>query len=201
MATTKQSAATIDMIKEMYLVGASYRQIGAATKCGMGTIANVVKAAGLPPRGKKRPTLVTEAQLMALAEGEVKPKPVEPDLSYLDHTTTVAAPKAKAKPAPKAKAKAPAKKRPAPKAKRAVKRATKRTTKRTVKHPTLKVGTVISKLDRHGKVRARCTVVKDGIKYAGKVYGSPSSAAMAAMKKLGLESKAVNGYVWWGIGK
>lgn len=167
MATTKQGAETIDLIKQMYSAGATYGAIGTAAHCGMGTIANVVKAAGLPPR---------------------KAKVVKPDLSYLD------------KPAPKAKA---AKRRPArkPAPRKPTKRAAKPATKRAIKHPTLKVGTVIKKLDRDGKVRAACTVVKDGFKYAGKVYASISSAAMAAMKKLGLKSKAVNGYVWWGIAK
>jgi len=177
MATTKQSAETIDLIKKMYLAGASYRQIGAWTLCGMSTIVNIVKAAGLPPRGKARPKPVTPEQLEAIASvPESKAK-----------APTKRKPAKRAKPAPKAKSK------PAPKAKRA--------TKRTVKHPTLKVGTVIKKLDRDGHMRARCTVTADGFRYAGKVYPSISSAAMAAMKNLRLNSKAVNGYVWWGIAK
>ncbi len=185
MATTKMSAETIDLIKQMYSAGATYGAIGTAAHCGMGTIANVVKAAGLPPRGKARPKPFTPEQIEAIANAA--PKTVEPDLSYLGQ------------PAPKAKAaKKPAPRKPASKGKRvpAVKHQ-----KRAIKHPTLKVGTTIKKLDRDGKVRARCTVVKDGIRYAGKTYPSISSAAMAAMKKLGLKSKAVNGYVWWGIAK
>ncbi len=187
MATTKMSDETKNTITTMYTAGATYGAIGAAAHCGMGTIAKVVKAAGLPPR---------------------KAKVVKPDLSYLDKPAPVGPvhpdhePGWKPQPAPKAKApakkKSPARK-PAPKAKRAAKSA--KHTKRTIKHPKLKVGTVISKLDRHGKVRARCTVTADGIRYAGKTYNSPSSAAMAAMRALKLKSKAVNGYVWWGIGK
>lgn len=187
MATTKMSAETIDLIKQMYSAGATYGAIGTAAHCGMGTIANVVKAAGLPPR---------------------KAKVVKPDLSYLDKPAPVGPVhpdhepgwKPAPQPAPKAKA---AKRRPArkPAPRKPTKRAAKPATKRAIKHPTLKVGTVIKKLDRDGKVRAACTVVKDGFKYAGKVYASISSAAMAAMKKLGLKSTAVNGYVWWGIAK
>jgi hypothetical protein len=191
MATTKMSEATIDLIKQSYLAGMTYSAIGAVAHCGMGTIANVVKAAGLPPRGKAaKPKPVSKEQLETLAEGGFKAKTVEPDLSYLDHTTTVAAPKAKA---PKAKAKKSNARKPAKPA---------RKTPRAVKGKRLPpVGTAIKKLDRDGKVRARCTVVKDGIKYAGKTYNSISSAAMAAMKALGLKSTAVNGYVWWGVGK
>ena len=50
-------------------------------------------------------------------------------------------------------------------------------------------GTVLEKRDRHGAVRCECTVEEGGIRYAGKVYRSLSSAAMAAAKDLGLNNK------------
>ena len=188
MATTKMSAETIERIKQMYTAGETYDNIAGAAHCGMGTIANVVKAAGLPPR---------------------KAKVVKPDLSYLDKPAPVGPVHPDHEPGwkPATEPKAKAAKKPAPRkptTSKPTKRAANPATKLTIKHPkhaTLKAGTVIKKLDRDGKVRATCTVVKDGFKYAGKVYASISSAAMAAMKKLGLKSKAVNGYVWWGIAK
>jgi hypothetical protein len=62
-------------------------------------------------------------------------------------------------------------------------------------------GTVLQKLDRHGIVRCECTIEEGGVRYAGKVYRSLSSAAMAAAKDLGLTNKTQNGFVFWGLSK
>ena len=62
-------------------------------------------------------------------------------------------------------------------------------------------GTVLQKKDRHGAVRCECTVEEGGIRYAGKVYRSLSSAAMAAAKDLGLTNKTQNGWIFWGLTK
>lgn len=62
-------------------------------------------------------------------------------------------------------------------------------------------GTVLQKRDRHGAVRCACTVEDGGIRYAGKVYRSLSSAAMAAAKDLGLTNKTQNGFTFWGLSK
>jgi len=62
-------------------------------------------------------------------------------------------------------------------------------------------GTVLQKRDRHGSVRCECTIEEGGIRYAGKVYRSLSSAAMAAAKDLGLTNKTQNGFVFWGLSK
>ena len=63
------------------------------------------------------------------------------------------------------------------------------------------VGTVIQKRDRHGVIRCECTVEEDGIRYAGTLYRSISSAALAAARDLGLRNKSENGYVFWGLVK
>jgi hypothetical protein len=63
------------------------------------------------------------------------------------------------------------------------------------------VGTVLQKRDRHGAVRCECTVEADGIRYADKLYGSLSGAAMAAARNLGLTNKTFNGWVFWGVTK
>ena len=63
------------------------------------------------------------------------------------------------------------------------------------------VGTVIQKRDRHGVVRCECSVEKEGVRYAGTIYRSISSAALAAAKDLGLRNKSENGYVFWGLVK
>jgi len=63
------------------------------------------------------------------------------------------------------------------------------------------VGTVIKKLDRHGRIRCQCTVVEDGIKYKGQLFGSLSGAAMAAAKDLDLKNKTQNGFTFWGLTK
>lgn len=63
------------------------------------------------------------------------------------------------------------------------------------------VGTVIKKLDRHGKVRCQCTVAEEGIRYKGRVFGSLSGAAMAAALDLGLKNKTQNGFAFWGLDK
>ena len=60
-------------------------------------------------------------------------------------------------------------------------------------------GTLLQKLDRHGKVRCECTVEEGGFRYAGELYRSPSAAAMAAAKDLGLANKTQNGWAFWGI--
>jgi hypothetical protein len=62
-------------------------------------------------------------------------------------------------------------------------------------------GTVLQKRDRHGAVRCECTVEEAGVRYAGNVYRSLSSAAMVAAKDLGLTNKTQNGFVFWGLTK
>lgn len=62
------------------------------------------------------------------------------------------------------------------------------------------VGTVVVKSDRHGKERVRCVVAEGGqIEYAGKMYTSLTGAAMVAQRDLGLTSKTVNGWLFWGL--
>ena len=63
------------------------------------------------------------------------------------------------------------------------------------------VGTVITKLDRHGIERARCQMVEGGIEYRGTVYRSISAAAMAAAKDLGLGGKTQDGFAFWKLKK
>jgi hypothetical protein len=62
-------------------------------------------------------------------------------------------------------------------------------------------GTVLEKRDRHGELRCQCTVEKDGIRYAGQLYSSISSAGLAAAKDLGLKNKTQNGFIFWGLSK
>lgn len=62
-------------------------------------------------------------------------------------------------------------------------------------------GTVLQKLDRQGGVRCECTVEEKGIRFNGELYGSLSSAAMAASKELGLGGQAQNGFLFWGLVK
>jgi len=62
-------------------------------------------------------------------------------------------------------------------------------------------GTVLQKRDRHGAVRCECSIEESGIRYAGKVFRSLSSAAMAAAKDLGLNNKTQNGFTFWGLSK
>ena len=72
----------------------------------------------------------------------------------------------------------------------------------TVRDPRLPaVGAVIQKRDRHGAVRCECTIEKSGVRYAGRVFRSLSSAAMAAAKDLGLNNKTQNGFTFWGLSK
>jgi len=75
-------------------------------------------------------------------------------------------------------------------------------TKKARFHYLPKVGTVIEKRDRHGKLVAKCTVAEGGeIRYAGKTYRSLSGAAVAACEKLGLTTKTINGWVFWDVPK
>ena len=60
---------------------------------------------------------------------------------------------------------------------------------------------MIEKRDRHGAVRCTCTVEQGGVRYAGTLYGSISSAALAAANDLGLKNKTQNGFIFWGIVK
>lgn len=62
-------------------------------------------------------------------------------------------------------------------------------------------GTLVQKRDSHGAVRCECMVEEGGVRYAGKVYRSLSSAAMTAAKDLGLTNKTQNGFVFWGLSK
>jgi hypothetical protein len=61
------------------------------------------------------------------------------------------------------------------------------------------VGTVIAKRDRHGNVRCKCRVARNGIRYNGTLYRSLSGAAMAAATDLGLESPTQNGFTFWAL--
>ncbi len=63
------------------------------------------------------------------------------------------------------------------------------------------VGTTIRKSDRHGNVRCECVVEQDGIRFAGTLYPSISAAASAAAQQLGLGSKTVNGFLFFGLQK
>lgn len=63
------------------------------------------------------------------------------------------------------------------------------------------VGTVLQKHDRQGALRCQCEIVDGGVRYAGTIYRSLSSAAVAAAKDLGLAAKAMNGFTFWGVSK
>ena len=60
---------------------------------------------------------------------------------------------------------------------------------------------MIVKSDRHGQERVRCQIVEGGVLYAGTTYKSLSAAAVAAARDLGLATKTLNGWAWWGIAK
>jgi hypothetical protein len=62
-------------------------------------------------------------------------------------------------------------------------------------------GTVIKKVDRHGKVRCECRVVEGGFFYNRTTYPSLSAAAMAAANDLDLKNKTQNGFTFWGLSK
>lgn len=59
------------------------------------------------------------------------------------------------------------------------------------------LGTIIKKLDRHGRLRCECKVVENGFEYRGAVYPSLSAAAMVAAKDLKLTNKTQNGFAFW----
>lgn len=61
------------------------------------------------------------------------------------------------------------------------------------------IGTKIVKRDRKGNIRAACEVVEGGVLYAGKTYQSLSGAALQAAHDLGLKTKTLNGWAWWGL--
>jgi hypothetical protein len=61
------------------------------------------------------------------------------------------------------------------------------------------VGTVIQKKDRTGNVRCECQVVEGGVLYNGTTYKSLSAAALASARDLGLATKTVDGWSWWGL--
>jgi hypothetical protein len=63
------------------------------------------------------------------------------------------------------------------------------------------VGTVLRRVDRHGNVRCECTIEEGGIRYNGTLYKSLSAAAIAATKDMGLKSKTMNGWSFWGLTK
>jgi len=94
--------------------------------------------------------------------------------------------KAESKPAEKPETKKAAKSAPAPR-------------ERDPRLPP--VGTVLVKRDRTGATRCEATIEAEGIRYNGTLFGSLSGAAMAAAKDLGLGDTAINGWLWWGIGK
>lgn len=59
------------------------------------------------------------------------------------------------------------------------------------------VGTILRRVDRHGTVKAECTVEADGFTFAGEKFKTLSGAAMAAAKSLGLTSTTQNGFTFW----
>jgi hypothetical protein len=61
-------------------------------------------------------------------------------------------------------------------------------------------GTVLTKRDRQGAVRAECMVAEDGIQYRRTFYRSLSAAATAAAGDLGIKG-GQNGFVFWGLSK
>lgn len=61
------------------------------------------------------------------------------------------------------------------------------------------VGTTIQKKDRGGNVRCECQVVEGGVLYNGTTYRSLSAAALASARDLGLATKTVDGWSWWGL--
>jgi hypothetical protein len=63
------------------------------------------------------------------------------------------------------------------------------------------VGTILRRVDRHGNVRCECTIEEGGIRYNGTLYKSLSAAAIAATKDMGLKSKTMNGWSFWGLTK
>ena len=92
-------------------------------------------------------------------------------------TKKAAAPKAKAGPS------SGAKKKTSRKAATNAVHEPKKTEPRPAPNPRLPaVGTVIQKRDRHGVVRCECSVEKEGVRYAGTIYRSISSAALAAAR-------------------
>jgi len=63
------------------------------------------------------------------------------------------------------------------------------------------VGTILRRTDRHGNVRAECTIEQDGFRYAGTLYKTLSAAAIAAAKELGHTSTTQNGFLFWQVAK
>ena len=45
----------------------------------------------------------------------------------------------------------------------------------------------------------RCAIVEGGVNYNGTTYTSLSGAALAASRDLGLQTKTVDGWSWWGL--
>lgn len=62
-------------------------------------------------------------------------------------------------------------------------------------------GTVLRRTDRQGNVKCECRIEEDGVHYAGKVYRSLSTAAIAAAQDMGLKSKTQNGFLFWQLAK
>ncbi len=61
------------------------------------------------------------------------------------------------------------------------------------------VGTMLEKHDRKGQVRCQCQVVEGGVLYSRTTYKLFSAAALAASHDLGLKTKAVDGWSFWGL--
>lgn len=61
------------------------------------------------------------------------------------------------------------------------------------------VGTHLQKRDRRGQLRCEAVVVTEGVRFRGTVYPSLSAAAVAAARALGLASRSINGWAWWGL--
>lgn len=61
------------------------------------------------------------------------------------------------------------------------------------------VGTLLQKRDRRGQLRCEAVVVAEGVRFRGVVYYSLSAAALAAARALGLKTRSINGWAWWGL--
>ncbi|MDE3097246.1 MAG: DUF2924 domain-containing protein [Chloroflexota bacterium] len=62
-------------------------------------------------------------------------------------------------------------------------------------------GTVLTKTDRTGAERVRCTVIETGVEYAGETYKTLSAAGLKAMADLGLKASTCDGFAFWGLKK
>lgn len=61
-------------------------------------------------------------------------------------------------------------------------------------------GTVLTKKARGGK-EVRCKVLAHGVEYKGTTFASLSAAGRAAAQDLGVFSRTINGFLFWGVAK